>query len=153
MNEQILIKTLPSGKLSADNYERVASPMPEIQAGEVLVKTNAFAITAGTRAGLQGSASYAGAPTTGIVMGGTGVGTVVATNSDAVQVGDQVLTSTGWQQYSVQKPANLELIPAGHDPLHYLGPMGVNGLTAYFGLLSVGEARACLLYTSPSPRD
>ena len=68
MNEQILIKTLPSGKLSADHYERVASPMPEIQAGEVLVKTNAFAITAGTRAGLQGSASYAGAPTTGIVM-------------------------------------------------------------------------------------
>ncbi|MGY8853768.1 MAG: NADP-dependent oxidoreductase [Pseudomonadales bacterium] len=142
MNEQILIKTLPKGKLTADHYERVTSPMPEIQAGEVLVKTDAFAITAGTRAGLQGSASYAGAPTTGIVMGSTGVGTVVASNAEGVGVGDRVLTSTGWQQYSVQKPSTVEIIPEGHDARHYLGPMGVNGLTAYFGLLSVGDARS-----------
>lgn len=142
MNEQILIKTLPKGKLTADHYERVTSPMPKIQAGEVLVKTDAFAITAGTRAGLQGSASYAGAPTTGIVMGSTGVGTVVASNAEAVGVGDRVLTSTGWQQYSVQKPSTVEIIPEGHDARHYLGPMGVNGLTAYFGLLSVGDAHS-----------
>ena len=142
MNEQILIKTLPKGKLTADHYERVTSPMPEIQAGDVLVKTDAFAITAGTRAGLQGSASYAGAPTTGIVMGSTGVGTVVASNAEGVGVGDRVLTSTGWQQYSVQKPSTVEIIPEGHDAWHYLGPMGVNGLTAYFGLLSVGDAHS-----------
>ena len=141
-NEQILIKSLPDGKLAASDYERVSSPIPEIKEGEVLVQTEAFAITAGTRAGLQGSASYAGAPTTGIVMGGTGVGSVVASRSDGVAVGQRVLTGTGWQRFSVQKPGALELIPDGHDAKHYLGPLGVNGLTAYFGLLSVGEAKA-----------
>jgi NADPH-dependent curcumin reductase CurA len=141
-NDQVLIKSLPSGKLAASDYELVTVSMPELQSGEVLVQTEAFAITAGTRAGLQGSASYAGAPTTGIVMGATGVGKVVDSKADSVTVGQRVLTGTGWQRYSVQQPKALEFIPEGHDAKHYLGPLGVNGLTAYFGLFSVGEAKA-----------
>ena len=141
-NEQIVIKSLPQGKLRAEDYERVVTPMPVVEAGTVLVKTDAFAITAGTRAGLQGSASYAGAPTTGIVMGSTGVGTVVESQAAGLSVGDQVLTSTGWQQFSVQKAGAVEKIPAAHNAVDYLGPLGVNGLTAYFGLLEVGQAQS-----------
>ena len=70
---------------------------PEPGAGEVLVKTIAFAITAGTRAGLQGSASYAGAPQTGIVMNGTGVGEVVQSDDESLTVGAKVAAPTGWQ--------------------------------------------------------
>ena len=77
INNQVLIDSLPEGKLSADNFRLSEAPLPTAGAGEVLVKTTAFAITAGTRAGLQGSASYAGAPQTGIVMNATGVGEVV----------------------------------------------------------------------------
>mgnify|MGYP001284310499 FL=1 len=141
-NEQIVIKSLPQGKLRAEDYERVVTPMPVVEAGTVLVKTDAFAITAGTRAGLQGSASYAGAPTTGLVMGSTGVGTVVESQAAGLSVGDQVLTSTGWQQFSVQKAGAVEKIPAAHNAVDYLGPLGVNGLTAYFGLLEVGQAQS-----------
>ena len=141
-NEQIVIKSLPQGKLRAEDYERVATPMPVVEVGTVLVKTDAFAITAGTRAGLQGSASYAGAPTTGLVMGSTGVGTVVESQAAGLSVGDQVLTSTGWQQFSVQKAGAVEKIPAAHNAVDYLGPLGVNGLTAYFGLLEVGQAQS-----------
>ena len=141
-NEQIVIKSLPQGKLRAEDYERVVTPMPVVEAGTVLVKTDAFAITAGTRAGLQGSASYAGAPTTGLVMGSTGVGTVVESQAAGLSVGDQVLTSTGWQQFSVQKAGAVEKIPAAQNAVDYLGPLGVNGLTAYFGLLEVGQAQS-----------
>ena len=141
-NEQIVIKSLPQGKLRAEDYERVVTPMPVVEAGTVLVKTDAFAITAGTRAGLQGSASYAGAPTTGLVMGSTGVGTVVESQAAGLSVGDQVLTSTGWQQFSVQKAGAVEKIPAAHNAVDYLGPLGVNGLTAYVGLLGVGQAES-----------
>ena len=35
-----------------------------------------------------------------------------------------------------------ELIPASDDPLAWLGPLGVNGLTAYFGLLDIGQPKA-----------
>ena len=116
--------------------------MPEAGPGQVLIKTIAFAITAGTRAGLQGSASYAGAPAAGRVMNGTGVGEVVASNVAAIAVGDRVTAPTGWQQYAAMNEDLVTVIHPDHDPIHYLGPMGVNGLTAYFGLFEVGKPQA-----------
>jgi NADPH-dependent curcumin reductase CurA len=138
-NQQVLIDALPQGKLAASNYRLETAPMPEVGESQVLVKTTAFAITAGTRAGLQGSASYAGAPQAGIVMNGTGVGEVVESNATEVPVGAQVMAPTGWQEYSVHKAKDVSVIPPAHDPIHYLGPLGINGLTAYFGLLDVGQ--------------
>ena len=141
-NQQVLIDSLPKGKLSENNYRLAEGPMPEAADGEVLVKTIAFAITAGTRAGLQGSASYAGAPQAGIVMNGSGVGEVVSSNAAGINVGDRVAGPTGWQAYSVHKAQALSVIPNDQDPIHYLGPLGVNGLTAYFGLFEVGQPKA-----------
>ena len=71
-NRQVLIDNLPEGKLRESDYKIVSSELPDVKHDEVLIKTISFAITAGTRAGLQGSASYAGAPKTGIVMNSTG---------------------------------------------------------------------------------
>ena len=141
-NQQVLIDRLPSGKLQASDYRLTDTPMPEAGEDQVLIKTQAFAITAGTRAGLQGSASYAGAPAAGRVMNGTGVGEVVASNFDSINVGDRVTAPTGWQQYVALNAEHVTVIAADHDPIHYLGPMGVNGLTAYFGLLDVGKPKA-----------
>ena len=138
-NRQVLINELPSGKLSEDNYKLSDAPMPVAEAGQVVVKTRAFAITAGARAGLQGSASYAGAPTTGIVMNGTGIGEVVESQSEDVPVGSMVLGSTGWQAYVALAAESVTLIPSERESIQYLGPLGVNGLTAYFGLFRVGR--------------
>ena len=138
-NQQVLINELPSGKLSEDNYKLSNAPMPVAEAGQVVVKTKAFAITAGARAGLQGSASYAGAPTTGIVMNGTGIGEVVESQSEDVPVGSMVLGSTGWQAYAALAAESVTLIPPERESIQYLGPLGVNGLTAYFGLFRVGR--------------
>ena len=138
-NRQVLINELPSGKLSEDNYKLSDAPMPVAEAGQGVVKTRAFAITAGARAGLQGSASYAGAPTTGIVMNGTGIGEVVESQSEDVPVGSMVLGSTGWQAYVALAAESVTLIPSERESIQYLGPLGVNGLTAYFGLFRVGR--------------
>ena len=141
MNKQVIIDSLPEGKLVAGNYRIIESPIPKPDKGEVLVKTTSFAITAGTRAGLQGSASYAGAPKAGIVMNCTGIGEVVESSEASFPVGSMVLTQTGWQEYSLQKIESLTLMRDGVDPELYLGPLGINGLTAYFGLLEVGDPK------------
>ena len=141
-NKQVIIDSLPEGKLTEGNYRLVESEIPEISSDEVLIKTISFAITAGTRAGLQGSASYAGAPTTGIVMNCTGIGEIIESDNQDYPVGRNVLTQTGWQEYSVQKKEALTLLREGIDPSLYLGPLGINGLTAYFGLLEVGQPQA-----------
>ena len=141
-NRRVLIDSLPTGKLTPENYRLEEASVPEPQEGEVLCRTLAITIGAGTRAGLQGSASYAGAPKTGVVMNGSAVSRVVASRHAGVKEGDLVLCGAGWQDYFACKGESVEVVDDGVDPAHHLGVLGTNGLTAYFGLLKVGEPKA-----------
>ena len=141
-NRQVLIKSLPKGALAAEDYELVRSDVPTAGEGEVLVRTMVLTIGAGQRAGLQGSASYAGTPTTRIVMGGTGVGRVEASNVAGIETGDIVTGATGWQDYAVLPARGARKVEADVDPALHLSLFGTNGLTAYFGLLEIGQPKA-----------
>ena len=141
-NTQVLIAAVPDGPLAQRYFEVREAPAPACGEGEVLCRTLALTIGAGQRAGLQGSASYAGAPRAGVVMGGTGVARVEVSRAPGFAVGDLVVGPTGWQLLSVLKPAALRKVPAGADPALHLGVLGTNGLTAYCGLLDLGLPRA-----------
>ena len=140
-NTQVLIAAIPDGPLRPDHFEVRDGPAPEVGEGQVLCRTLAITIGAGQRAGLQGSASYAGAPRAGVVMGGSGVARVEASNAPGFAAGDLVAAPTGWQTLSVHAPGALRKLPAGGDPALQLGVLGTNGLTAYFGLLDVGAPK------------
>ncbi|MEZ5233233.1 MAG: NADP-dependent oxidoreductase [Acidimicrobiales bacterium] len=140
-NRQIVVASLPQGALQATDYELRSGAVPTPGEGEVLVRTLALTIGAGQRAGLQGSASYAGAPTTGIVMGGTGVGRVEASNAAGLPVGALVVGPTGWQDYSALRARDVRPVEEDVDPALHLSLLGTNGLTAYFGLFSVGDPK------------
>ena len=71
-------------------------------------------------------------------MEGGAVGEIIASRSEAPQVGDTVVHSLGWREYAVldagaTSPARTDLAPASA----YLGALGMTGLTAYAGLLEV----------------
>src|SRR3954452_615106 len=138
-NHQVIIASLPTGALAAGDFEVRAAPMPEPSDGQVLCRTIALTIGAGQRAGLQGSASYAGAPQTGRVMGGNGIAEVVASRVGSLPTGSIVAAPTGWQEHSVHQAAAVQLLPPDTDAPTALGALGTNGLTAYFGLLDVGR--------------
>ena len=141
-NKQIVIARVPDGPLASEHFEVRDAAVPACGDGEVLCNTIALTIGAGQRAGLQGSASYAGAPRAGIVMGGTGVARVERSNAVGFATGDVVVGPTGWQTFSSLKPATLRKVSGGADPALHLGVLGTNGLTAYFGLLDVGQPKA-----------
>ena len=115
-NRQILIASLPDGAARRRRLRARTAPAPEPGDGEVLGRTLAITIGAGQRAGLQGSASYAGAPTTGIVMGGSGVARVEASNDRRHRRGDLVTGPTGWQDYSVLPAGRLTRSTATATP-------------------------------------
>ncbi|MGF1599841.1 MAG: NADP-dependent oxidoreductase [Acidimicrobiales bacterium] len=138
-NRRMMIASLPSGSLSADDFVLDEVAVTEPGDGEVVVETLALTIGAGQRAGLQGSASYAGAPQAGRVMDGTGVGRVVASRADGVAEGELVRGQLGWQSHPTMAADQLEAVPADTDPAHALGPLGTNGLAAYFGLHELGR--------------
>ena len=140
-NTRVLIRNLPEERLQASDFEVVSSPMPEPATGEVLCQTLAIGIGAGARAGLQGSASYAGAPQTGIVMNGQTISRIVESKAPTLQAGDLVICGSGWQAYAVHPAKAVSKVNPIDDPAHYVGALGTNGLTAYFGLLMVGEPK------------
>ena len=142
-NRQIIIDSLPADRLEPGNFALRTVEAPAPGDGEVLCRTLAITIGAGQRAGLQGSASYAGAPRAGIVMSGTAVARVEASSDDTVPVGSLVVCPAGWQDYSVHAAAKVRVVDegGGGDPAHHLGVFGTNGLTAYFGLFDVGEPK------------
>ena len=112
----------------------------------MLCRTLLVTIAAGSRAGLQGSASYAGAPQTGVVMNATGVCRIEASKSEEFLEGDLVVCQSGWQDYSSQKATQCQKIVDDVDLKHYLGALGTNGLTAYFGLHRVAHPPLGRLY-------
>ncbi len=138
-NRRILIDSLPEGALETANYNLVTESIPLAGSGEFLCRTLAISIDAGSRAGLQGSASYAGAPRTGVVMNGTALARIEDSKLAGFQPGDLVTCPAGWQDYSVQTQQTASLIPSDGDPARYLGVLGGTGLTAYFGLFNIGQ--------------
>jgi NADPH-dependent curcumin reductase CurA len=79
------------------------------------------------------------------MQGGT-VGEVVESRSPKYQPGDKVVGFGGWQQYSVvnaDQPGALKKVDTTHVPLsHYLGAVGMPGVTAWYGLVKIIEAKA-----------
>ena len=75
-------------------------------------------------------------------MGGSGVARVTASRHASLAVGDLVRADTGWQDYSVHQGERLAKIDQTIDPAHHLGVLGINGLTAYFGLVDLGAPKA-----------
>jgi NADPH-dependent curcumin reductase CurA len=141
-NRRVMIAAVPNGALQVSDFDIESAAIPEPGDGEVLCRTLAITIGAGQRAGLQGSASYAGAARANTVMGGTGLARVEASRVDGISPGDWVVAATGWQDYSVISGRHLTKVDPTVDPARQLGVLGTNGLTAYFGLLEVGRPEA-----------
>ena len=137
-NRQVVIAALPTDKLEPDHFALQTEPAPQPGEGEVLCRTLVLTVGAGQRAGLQGSASYAGAPRSGIVMGGSAVARVEQSDDERVAVGSLVTCPAGWQDYSVHRASGLHVVDGDGDPAHHLGVYGTNGPTAYFGLFDLG---------------
>ena len=110
-NTRVLIASVPTGPLGPEHFAVEEAPTPECPEGEVLCRTLALTIGAGQRAGLQGSASYAGAPSPASSWAAP-ARLVEASNSPDFSAGDTVVGPTGWQEYSSRRPA-LRGVPPG----------------------------------------
>src|SRR5262245_11234627 len=125
-NTQVLIAAVPDGPLAPAHFQIQETAAPACADGQVLCRTLALTIGAGHRGGLTGSASYAGAPKAGVVMGGTGVARVEQSRAAGFAPGDVVVGPTGWQLLSVHKPSVVRKVPEGADPALHLGVLGTN---------------------------
>ena len=77
------------------------------------------------------------------MMGGGTVGIVEASNNPRFKAGDAVVGMGGWQRYSVSDGASLRVVDAKTIPIQaYLGPVGMPGVTAWYGLNKIIAPKA-----------
>ena len=146
VNQQILLDQRPTGEAVAGNFMLAASDTPALQDGQVLVRHHFLSLDPYMRGRMNDSKNYAAAQPLGQVMIGGTAGEVVESRSPKFQPGDKVVGMGGWQQYSVvdaEPPGALRKVDTTHVPLsHYLGAVGMPGVTAYYGLVKIIQPKA-----------
>ena len=137
-NQQILLDNRPQGEASTSNFKLVATETPALQDNQVLVKHHYLSLDPYMRGRMNDGKSYAQPQPLGEVMIGGTVGEVVESKHPRYAVGDAVVGMGGWQQYSVvdaSVPGALRKVDTSKVPLsHYLGAVGMPGVTAWYGL-------------------
>lgn len=145
-NQQILLDNRPAGEAVAANFKLVSSDTPALADGQVLVRHHFMSLDPYMRGRMNDAKSYAQPQALGQVMGGGTAGEVVESKNPKFAVGDKVVGMGGWQEYSVvdaNQPGALRKVDTTHVPLsHYLGAVGMPGVTAWYGLVKIIEPKA-----------
>ena len=153
-NRRIVLNARPQGLPDENTLRLEESPIAVAGSGEMLLRTEYLSLDPYMRGRMNDAKSYAEPVKIGEVMTGQVVAVVENSNVSGFETGDYVLSGSGWQDYAVSDGTEvMNLGKTPENPSWSLGILGMPGYTAYAGLLKLGEPKACLLYTSPSPRD
>lgn len=140
MNRQILLAARPVGFPKESDFNLVESPVPTPGEGQILVRSIYLSVDPYMRGRMNDVKSYAAPVPIGGVMGGGAVAKVVQSNNPAFKEGDIVEGMFGWQDYAVSDGQGVRKIDPALAPISTaLGVLGMPGLTAYFGLLEIGN--------------
>ncbi len=122
-----------------EDFRLVETGIPDLHDGQVLVANRAMSVDPYMRGRMNDAPSYAEPWQLDQAADGGAVGEVIASNSEAVEVGSLVLHNAGWREHAVLPGKAVRVIePAeGVAPSQYLGALGMVGLTAYTGLFRV----------------
>ena len=143
-NRQVRLKARPSGIPQAEHFEIVEAPVPDLQDSQVLVRNIYLSVEPAMRGWVSAVANYSEPVALGAVMRSLAVGRVERSRHAGFQPGDYVTGMFGWQDYAAVDAAVIERKVLAKDlPISTsLGVLGLNGLTAYFALLDVGQPKA-----------
>jgi NADPH-dependent curcumin reductase CurA len=152
-NKEIRLASRPVGMPTLDNFRFVDAEVPQPKDGEVLVRTLYISVDPYLRGRMREGRSYVPPFAVDQVIQSGAVGEVVESRSPKFQPRDIVTGMFGWQLYNVVKADGLMKVAntgtantgtAGVSPASFpittaLGVLGIPGLTAYFGLLDIGQ--------------
>ena len=142
-NRRIVLASRPDGEPKPENFRLESVPKPEPREGEVLVRTAWLSLDPYMRGRMSPGKSYAKPVEVGEPMEGGTVGEVVASKNERFREGDIVLGHAGWQEYGISDGQRLRKLDPAAAPIQTaLGVLGMPGMTAYTGLLNIGQPKA-----------
>lgn len=146
-NRQYRLAARPVGMPKSSDWKFTSEPVRELANGEILVKTLYLSLDPAMRGWMNEGKSYIAPVAIDAVMRAGGIGRVIASKSPLFSAGDYVSGLIGVQEFwtgpADDKVAAFTKIDASAAPLpKYLNALGMPGMTAYFGLLEVGQPKA-----------
>ncbi len=143
MNRQVTLAARPIGWPKDTDFKLVESEIPVPGPDQVLIRTLYLSVDPYMRGRMNDRASYADPVQLGAVMTGGGVGQVVQSNLAKFPAGSYIQGMLGWQDYTLSDGTDIHRVNRDLAPVSaYLGVLGMPGLTAYFGLLDIGQPKA-----------
>jgi len=144
-NRQYRLAARPVGLAKASDWKLTTEPVADPADGQVLVKVLQLSLDPAMRGWMNEGRSYIAPVGIGEVMRAGGIGKVVASKNPAFAAGELVAGGFGIQEYCLVtdlKQTGLHKIdPRLGTPAQWLNALGMPGMTAYFGLLEVGQPK------------
>jgi len=143
-NRQWLLAARPHGMIKESDFRWNETVAPALKDGQILIRNLAFSFDP-TQRGWMSMDTYIPALPLGETMKAGTVGQVLDSKRPGFAKGDLVQGLFGWEDYTVTSGEDLmglRKLPRGADPILALSLLGTTGLTAYFGTLAVGAAKA-----------
>jgi NADPH-dependent curcumin reductase CurA len=143
VNRQFLLAARPVGMVKETDFEYREVPVPAPGEGEVLIRTEYLSLDPSMRGQMENRADYVAPLQIGDVMRAGGVGRIVRSRNPAYPEGARVTGTFGMQDYAVSNGRDVpfRVMDADLDPTLILGVLGGTGMTAYFGLLELGQPK------------
>ncbi|GBD68591.1 NADP-dependent oxidoreductase [Tetragenococcus halophilus] len=140
--EQLILKERPNGLPDDNTFEYKNIDIFEAGQGEILVKTLYLSVDPYMRGRMSDAPSYSAPFEVGKALYGSTVSEVVQSNSNEFSKGDLVTGTTNFQEYNVVKPSEVRKVQTDHlKPSNALSVLGMPALTAYFGMMHIGEPK------------
>ncbi len=141
-NKQILLASRPVGMPTEQNFEFKEIPVSDAQDGQVVVRTLYLSVDPYMRGRMSDAKSYIPPFSINEVIAGGIVGEIVESKSDLFTAGDKIIGMLGWQLYNTVDAKTVRKLDESIAPVSaYLSVLGLTGLTAYFGLLDIGQPK------------
>jgi NADPH-dependent curcumin reductase CurA len=144
INRQWRLAARPVGNFKDSDFKWTTEKVPELKDGELLVHNKYLSLDPTNRGWANEVDTYLPAVRLGDVMRGGAIGEVEESRHPDFKPGDHVSGLLGWQEYAIANGAGISKLPniPGIPLTAHLGLFGHIGLTAYYGLLDVGQPKA-----------
>ena len=139
---RVILKSRPVGMPKPTDFEVVEAPVPAPREGEIVCRTIYLSLDPYMRGRISGVKSYAKGVDPGDLMVGGTVGEVVESRNPSFKPGDLVQGYDGWQTHGASTGAGVRKLDPKQAPISTaLGVLGMPGMTAYVGLLDIGQPK------------
>jgi NADPH-dependent curcumin reductase CurA len=144
MNRQVILSSRPEGIPQAEHFRIVETAVPESKPGQVLIRNHFLAVEPAMRGWVNAVANYSQPVGIGEVMRSFAAGEIIASEDPQWPVGTRVTGMFGWQDYAAVDVSTIDYrVDQADLPLSTsLGVLGINGITAHYGLMRIGEPKS-----------